>query len=405
MKKHLWILAVLLAFTAGWFTGRGRPGVACAAEPVAAGRSMRPQASAAHETSRKRWAEKLGEQDGATMPALIGDIPANDRGAAIEAWLRSCGIGGLDGAAIGRLRDLLDAWVATDFEGAWQWAGNLADPGLRELAMTGIAGSLCGSDPHRAFDCLVAHGEFHREIDDSRIYGLMKTLSKEAAKQGPMAIAELWEKLPKAAGSIHSFYGIDIELDPSTDFRALNDALRSKLDKQLDRPIHPCNAMEAWMRQDPDAATGYLVEQIAAKTKIADAWSELRGAIARDKGSAAADQWTIDLLRSLPEGDPGTLLNGVGYPNSPELFFNLLQGASEAEAAAWISETIQSSADKGLGGEQIARLLGVLPVEKRIDYLRTLHGPQALESAEAAMATWGLPESQREEVRKAVSGP
>jgi len=403
MKTHFVIPALLLAFTAGWFTGRKGPVVAVTAEAVAPARATPPQANATRETSRQRWAEKLGVQEQETLPALIGEIPATDRGASIEAWLGSLGLGGLDGEALGRFRNLLDAWVAADFEGAEQWAANLRDPGLREIAMTGIAGSLGGIVPQRAFEFLVAHGEFRRNLDDPRIYRLMKDLSKEAANGGPLAIAELWEKFPKAGKSVDSFSGLDFELDPATDFRTLIDALR-KIGKPLDRPIYPCNIMDSWMRQDPDAATGYLVERIAANEEIADLWGEVRGVIAKDQGSAAADQWTIDLLRSLPEGQRGALLTGANYSNSPQRFFDLLRGASEAEADAWITETLQSGAAKDSGTWRISNLLGELPVEKRIEYLKTMRGPKALESAGEAMANWGFSESQKEEVRNAVGG-
>jgi len=403
MKTYFWILAVLLAFTAGWFTGRKAPVAGPTAEVAAPARATPPQSNAARETSRQRWAEKLGGEEWNALPTLIGDIPKGDRGPVLEAWLGSFGIGGLDGNEVGRLHKMLDAWVAADFEGAWQWAGSLRDPGMRELAMTGIAGSLSGSDPQHAFECLVAHGEFHHGISDGRIFDLMRTLSKEAAKQGPLAIAELWEKFPKAGESVNSFSGVDIGLDPATDFRTLIDALR-KLGKPLDRPMHPSNVMGTWMQQDPDAATGYLVERIAANEDLDDLWGEARSVIAKEQGSAGADQWTLDLLRSLPEGQRGALLTGANYPNSPQRFFDLLSGASGEEADAWISETLRSSADKDSGTWRISNLLRELPVEKRIEYLKTMRGPKALESAGEAMANWGFSESQKEEVRKAVGG-
>ena len=338
------------------------------------------------------------------MAALLTEIPAEDRGAALEGWLGTFGVGGLDTGAVNLFRSAIDAWVAEDPEAALEWAAAARDPGMRELAMTGVAGSLAGSDPQRAFDCLVTHGEFRHALLDGRIMEMMRTLSKEAAKEGPEAIAKLWANLPKAADSVNAFSGVHLDLHPATDFRAVNEALRRQFGEQTSRPIFPVGVMETWTRQDPAAARAYLIELVAAKERISDEWGEVKGVISKDQGVAAANQWTIELLRELPAGDRGTLLAGAGYLSSSGSIHELLRGASEEESALWISETLQASADRGRGAWEIRNLLGDLPVKQRIEYLKTLRGEKALERANAVMAEWSLPEAQQEDVRNRITG-
>ncbi|WP_367873960.1 hypothetical protein [Luteolibacter sp. Populi] len=401
MKTAWWLLVVLLAFMAGWF-GRGRVPVAETAP--AAARAAVPAANAARDTSRKRWGEKLREQE--EPKALLAEIPAKDRGASVEAWLGSYGLGGLDGATVTKFWNLLDVWVAEDSEAAWQWASGLSDAGMRELAMTGIAGSLADSDPQRAFDCLVAHGEFHHGIRDGRLMNLMKGLSQEALKKDPLALVELWEKVPKAGESVDSYAGVSLELDPATDFRTLLDAMRSKLGKDTDRPLFPNGVMKAWTKTDPEAARGYLIEKIAAKENFDDEWSEMGSVLAKAKGQAAADQWTLEMLRELPEGDRGAFFEGSGWMNSPGRIFDLMHaGATEAESAQWIAETVQVSADHEGSAWKIGNILGELPIEKRIEHLKSLRGPKALELIGPVVERWNLTESQVAEIKQAVASP
>lgn len=405
MKTRWWLVIVVLAFGLGWLSRRPTPEAPSKETTAKAERGLGAASAGAtpRETSRERWAERLREDDIDGVSALAGQIPAKDRGAAIELWLTSFGIGGLDNTAVTRFRTVIDAWVAQDPAAALQWASSLRDPGMRELGMVSVAGSLATSDPQQAFDCLVAHGEFRHGIGDGRIMDLMKNLSRDAAAQGPDAIAAIWAKFPKAGESVNSFSGVALELDPATDFRALNEALRSQMGDPLSRPIYPAKLMETWARQDPAAARAYLIDLAGTKGRFSDEWSEVYGVISKARGSAAAQQWALELLRELPEGDRGALFLGVDYANSPGRIHELLRNATEDEAAAWINETLQASADREKTW-QIKNVLRDLPVEEQIQHLKTLRGPQALPSANAAMAELQLSAGQQEEVRKAING-
>jgi hypothetical protein len=404
MKRAWWLLSVLLAFAAGWISGRADAPKAGGETSSLSPRASSPSATVARETSRNRWAEKLREQE--QPGTLMHEIPAKDRGPTIEAWVRSFGVGGLDGETVNRFWNVLDAWVAEDPDAAWQWASGISEPGMRELAMTGIAGSFAASDAQRAFDCLVAHGEFRHAISDSRLFGMMTRLSNEALEKGPLALIDLWEKLPKANDSVNSYSGLKVELDPATDVRLLLDSIRSRLGKTTDRPLYLSGVMETWATSQPEEARGYLIERIAAKENFADEWSEMRSVIAKAHGSAAADQWTLEMLRQLPEGDRGSFFAGNGWLNSPNRIFDLMQtGATEEESAQWITETLQATADGDGSAWKIGNLLGQLPIEKRIEYLKALRGTKAQQSIGEITGRWNLTASQVAEIRQAVATP
>lgn len=409
MKDRLWLLPVLLlVFGLGRLSHRVLPvgGVEKEDVQVKSGRAPAAGAgdSAARETSRKRWAERLEGTDAEGMAGLLKEMPKGERGAALELWLGGFGLGGMDTAAVERFRRVIDAWTIEDPDAVLAWSSALRDPGMREIGMTAVAGSLALSDPQRAFDCLVAHGEFRHSLLDGRIMGMMKELSKEAAKQGPEAIAALWGKLPEAGDSVNSFAGVALELDPGTDFHALSKALRREMGAEMSRPIFPVQVMESWVRQDPAGARAYLIELTAAKERCRDEWSEIRATLRKDQGPEAADAWAIGLLRELPAGDRGTLLAGAGYLNSPGSFHELMRSAGEEEAAVWIGETLQASIEHDRGSWGISNLLGELPAEHRVRHLKALRGEKALEYANEVMANWNLPEEQREEVRSGIHG-
>ncbi|MCW1916308.1 hypothetical protein OJ996_22150 [Luteolibacter sp. GHJ8] len=407
MKNRFWLLPVLLlVFALGRLSHRVVPaGVEREDVQVKSGRAPAGAGdSAARETSRKRWAERLQGTEGEGMAGLLKEMPKGDRGAALELWLGSFGLGGMDTASVDRFRRAIDAWVIEDPDAVLAWAEALRDPGMREAGMTAVAGSLARSDPQRAFDCLVAHGEFKHSLLDGRIMGLMKGLSKDAGKQGPEAIAALWGKLPKVGDSVNAFSGVALELEPGTDFLTLSRALRREMGAQMSRPIFPVKVMETWVREDPAGARAYFMELAAAKERCGDEWSEIRSTIRTDQGAEAADAWALGLLRDLPAGDRGQLLAGAGYLHSPSNFHELMRSAGEEEAALWIGETLQASVEINRGSWGISNLLGELPMEQRVQHLKALRGEQALQYANEVMANWNLPEAQREEVRSGISG-
>lgn len=400
----LWLLSVTLAFAAGWMGGRKSPPAARAAISLPAKpETARTAQAAPRETSVKRWAEKLRDADRSQLPLLFAEIPAKDRGQAIEAWLLSHGAGGPDAQAEERLRNLLDAWVAADADGAWQWAEGCRDAGIREMAMTGIAGALAAGDPQRAYQCLLAHGEFRRELNDSRLSGMMKRLSKDTLKQSPEALAELWEKLPETTASTR--WGLDLELDASADFRAVLDGLRSKLEGVNKRPFYPCNVMDTWMRHDAEGAVAYLRECISAKGSFASVWSEASHVIRQEKGQPGADAWALALLRDLPEQDRGVFLAETAWLGSPGRVEAVVrQGGTEEELAGWTGMAIQACADRDRHGWKIGSMLENFPMEKRIELLKGLRGPEALGAAGQAVSHWQLPESRWAEIRSAITG-
>lgn len=402
------MIVVTGAFAAGWLGGRQS---ASPSEATSSGKGAAPPAAAAssgktsRDAGRRQWGAKLDERTQADIAAMAKEIPRGDLGPAMEAWFDSYGIGGLSHETVNKAWSLIDAWVADDFNSAWGWANSIQQPATREFVIKAIAGSLAKTDSARAFECLVANGDFRSSFNDSRLLDLITGLSKESLARSPEDFVAFWKKVPAATEMVNSFMGVGVEPPPGTDFLALQSAMDRELGKELQRPVNPHGIMSAWTKADPEGAVDYLAARVAAGGEIQGQWGEVKGVISAEKGNAAANQWTLDLLRDLPEGQRGAFLLAAGYQNSPGAFFDVIRaGATDEESAAIVGETLQAGIDQG-SDWGISTLLSSLPVEERVRYLKELHGPKAYEAVKTHTGSWNLSEAQMEEIRAAIEAP
>lgn len=405
MKTRWWLLILVFVFTAGWLSGRmSSPSPENPASQQQAAATTRPAegpaSSAPRESSSKRWAEKLDGAERDQLFSVFREIPAKNRGAALDAWLAAPANRVLDQEKMERFRKLLDTWVAEDADAAEAWATAQGEPSLRELAMGGVACSLVAKDPKRAYECLVAHGPFKVGISDLRLSSMMSALSQEALKQGPAALAELWKKLPESASSSSGGrYGISLGCPPGTDFRALHEAMNGVAGYDANKLVGLGGMSEAWIKQDPGAATAYLAERIAAKEKVWQSWQEMYYFQKNQVGVAAADQWVCTMVKDLPGDARGKFLVESDFLGSDGRVLELVKSP---ETAGWIHEALEFAAEQG--NWSIERTLGPLPDEQKIEYLKTLRGAKALQNVVPVMSTWNFPESQKAEVLKAIKG-
>ena len=404
MKTRWWMLVVLGALVTGWFAGRASAPhsgeVSSSPPPAASGLPTPPERNA----SRKNWGAKLDDRPFSDMGAMVREIPRKDLGPSIEAWFDSYGIGGLDSDTVNKAWALIDAWVAEDFDSAWSWANSIQQPATREFVVTAISGSLAETDPKHAYECLISNGEFRHSISDSRIITLVQKLSKEALDQGPEKFVEFWKKFPLAKDSVNSFTGVRVEPGPGTDFLALQGAMDRELGGSgMERPINPSGVMAAWTKADPASALDYLIDRAKTAKSIRDSWSEMRGVVWKEKGSAGSNEWALGVLRDLPEGERGNFILAVGYGNMSGSLRDVLRaGATEEESATWMRQTLQVGVERGNGQFEIASLLSDLPMEQRLSILKGLRGPGAFEAVKNGTPSWNLTESQMEEIRQAI---
>lgn len=397
------MVLVLGAFGAGWLGGRQSHAIANHGGELTSSPSSAVPGKTARDSSRRQWGMKLGERSQEDIAAMAREIPRKDLGPSIEAWFDSYGIGGLDSETVRKAWSLIDAWVAEDFDSAWAWANSIQQPASREFVIKAIAGSLAESDSAKAFECLVSNGAFISSFNDDRLVNLITGLSKESLAQGPEKFVEFWKKIPSATERVNAFVGVTVDPPPGTDFQALQGAIDRELGKEMERPINPSGVMAAWTKADRGAAVDYVFARAAAGQEIRDQWGEVRNTLVKEYGSAAASEWTMGLLRELPEGERGRFFLAAQYQNMPGAFFDLLRsgGGSEEETATYLRETLQAGVDEGRPWG-ISTLLSSLPVEERIRHAKELHGQKAFEAVKANSASWNLTESQLEEIRSAI---
>lgn len=410
MKTHRLAILLGLTFAAGWFGGRKTAAPAGGESSTAQAQASTPPrpmdrrtASASdHEPSRKHWAEKIGNFSSIDVGSLMLEIPRKDRGAAIEAWLKSSG--SIIGAAEKqKLASLMDAWVEEDPDSALEWSANLSNPVIRELAMTSAAASLAGSDPHRAFEHLISHGEFREIIRDQRLFSMMTRLSREAIAQNPAALAELWKRLPNSGPSVLERYGLDLNLPAGTDFAAVIAALQTLENPSAtpnQPPMYVSGVAREWFVQDPEGATSYLIDKIKAKERIRTTWMDMYWQKKGEEGTAAAVQWTCDLIKDLPDDARENFLLSADLFDSPDRLKAFLQDGGPSE---WISGMLQYYTENDQSF-RVGDILKPLSQAQQIEYLKALRGPEAEKAASSAMSEWKFTESQQAEVLQAIKG-
>lgn len=403
MKAGWWMVVVAGAFAAGWLGGRqGAPRSDAAPPGKGSLSAIASTGKTSRDAGRRQWGAKLDERTTDDIGMMAKEIPRGDLGPAIEAWFDLYGICGLDSDTVTKAWSLIDAWVAEDFDSAWGWANSIQQPATREFVIKAISGSLAKTDPARAFECLVSNGDFRSSMNDDRLVDLITGLSKESLARSPEDFVAFWKKMPAAMKSVNSFVGVGAEPPPGTDFLALQSAMDRELGGELQRPINPYGIMSAWAKADPDAAVDYLFSRVAAGERIRGQWSEVRSVISETKGSGAANQWTLDMLRDLPEGQRGAFLIAADYQNTPSALLDIVRaGATEEESAAIYGETLQAGVDEGRDWG-IRTLLSSLPMEERIRYLKELRGEKAYEAVKKHTTGWNLSEAQMEEIRSAI---
>jgi hypothetical protein len=209
--------------------------------------------------------------------------------------------------------------------------------------------------------------------------------------------------MPLAQESVSSFVGVKAEPGPGTDFLALQQMMDRELGAGMDRPVNPNGVMAAWTKTDPEAALDYLVGRAKEGANIRDSWSEMRSEIRKGQGSNGVNNWTVEVLRGLPEGERGSFILAAGYSGMPGQFLEVLEaGASEQESAAWTTEVLQAGVDQGNGQSGISSLLSEMSVDQRIRILKELRGPKAFEAVKNGTPSWNLTESQMAEIRQAI---
>lgn len=410
MKTRYWLLIVAGAFGLGWSTGRVSTGGKEQVAQEDPGR--RPSADRPRENgvSATRWAEKITDRDFKEVAELLKSMAANERGPAIEAWVKSHGAGGLDNNGWLKLGKLLDAWAAEDFDGACRWAENVRDPVMREMGISGLAGAISEADPHRAFELFITNGDFNQGIHDGRLMTMMSRLSAEAAAKGPEALFALWEKVPHSKETVNSMRGVGLTVNEGADFPAMLNAMaKVKQEEKVagtDRPVFLYGVMEQWAKKDPAAATDYLMSRARDDNGyIQSEFEELQSVIRKGEGAEAADRWTVDLLKGLSADEQGKFLVKAALLNPPEKIPDLMKrwGTPE-ETDRLIASAMQASVDLD-EGRDVTLVLRALPMERRLEFVSSLRGVKDFTRIRDDLRSWKIDESRIAEIESAVKAP
>jgi hypothetical protein len=252
--------------------------------------------------------------------------------------------------------------------------------------MTGLAASIAKSDPERAMECLEAHGEFGREMDDGRLSKLINDQGKIAAAESPEALGAFLARIPAVTSAVTTTSGNYLDLPEDADFAALQDVLR-KDNEHSRKPLYLCGVMVNWAKQDEAAATDYLLNR-GETDFISSEWGEVLGVIKDAKGQVDADRWVIDTLREVSVEKRGEFLKNTNYLYSPERIMQLdpalFAEGERAELAVGLLEGMAVS-EMDLQG-----LLKMLPADEWAPALKGARGINATGQIEAYLREGGV---------------
>lgn len=123
MKSAIWCGMVTLAFFVGW--GLGRHGSESQQPEVPqvdkSQRSLQNSSRTGRDLVGRQWADKVRDRKAEEITDLFAAIAKEDRGMAMEAWFATWGAHGITSESSEKLEILLNAWAASDFEGARRW--------------------------------------------------------------------------------------------------------------------------------------------------------------------------------------------------------------------------------------------------------------------------------------------
>ena len=377
MKSGYWLGIVAAAFVAGWVAGRkGGDDEGKATTTAPARESATPRRRAERTKSIAQWAEGMRDRERDELKDFARTIPAAELGPAIEKWIASHGVGGLGWESKAKLVTMMGDWAERDFDGARRWAEGVGDPVIREMALVSLAGALAKEDPQRAFECLVANGEFHQDtMSYGNIHELMEKLSAGAIAEGPEAFLALWSRLPVVKGSVGTTYGFNIVLGDDADFAAYADAIRQI--RELGRqPISPGGVIREWAKRDVEAATEYVLET-GMNGGIQNEWWDLRHTLEEERGKREMQEWTVEMLRRVPEDRRVEFVKNSGMQGSPERVLGGVDGTDgeffqPGEREGLARDMLQAVADQGWG--EWDKILVLLEPEQQLEALSQVRG-------------------------------
>ena len=264
--------------------------------------------------------------------------------------------------------------------------------------MTGLAASIASSDPEKAFESLVSHGEFGREMDDGRIRHLIVNLSGNAAAEGPEALKQLLSRLPAVTSAVSMTSGDNLALPEDPDFAAYLDVLR-EVREQSRKPVYLVGVMEKWAKQDQAAATGYLLDR-GETVSISSEWWDVQQVVKDAGGQAAADTWVVTTLREVPFEKRGDFFKNANYLRSSERILDLDPGLfAEGERAEFAAGLLEGMAASDINYQD---LLTRIPAPDWIPALENVRGVSATSGLESYLKSGGVSDAEVERIAARV---
>src|SRR5690606_5177841 len=123
----------------------------------------------------------------------------------------------------------------------------------------------------RSFVCLVAAGEIHRNVEEWRLYGMLKRLAADALKETPEPLVALWERIPPAGKAVNSRSGLEIDFGAETDFVALSGSIPWLTVLDNSTPFFLTGFLEAWAEHRPEEATEYMIAK-GVEASVSQQW-------------------------------------------------------------------------------------------------------------------------------------
>jgi hypothetical protein len=314
MKKRSIVLIFISSVALGWLS-RGSVSAINPPQIVKPSQTRPERKTEIARTDDAREAEFLafvkrvptlndGEKD-----ALTKNLAPKDRGALIKTLLEEGDPSGLSSEAKRMMKNILEVWVAEDFEGAWNWSQQITNDAFRRCVSATILEAMAEKDFSRALalcnDVNKADPQFICAVG---LIALEKTASKSADDfLEVLASLSLIDKACRGG----------FEFAKDFDFQKLAEGASKLLKKQKRLPnAFPSDFITTWAERDPDAALAWLASD---NNSLDIPFTDLLEGIEKQGIPGVASAW---IANKIEESETSWKLVVEGMSNAPAASIN-----------------------------------------------------------------------------------
>jgi hypothetical protein len=256
MNKTLPILVFTCSACLGWWVSGGESAVSLPQAAESSSNRLERKREAGYTTHAREaefeaFAKRVPTISREDRKAFSENLTPQERAALLDVIIRQGDPGGFSAETKDTLSDIINAWAAKDFAGAWAWSQQLGSKSCRNYVASALVERMTGEDLPRALalhlEMSAADPTFYSNVPT---WALMNSTTSNASD-----FLDLLGKL-NTGGSIS---GVGCDFAKNFDFQRAAEGVNTLLENTKKLPsAFPLNFYAVWAERDPDAAMAWF---------------------------------------------------------------------------------------------------------------------------------------------------